>query len=77
MHDTLDISTGSCLARVVEQIISQYPWFFQNDASLAWDHLLPPGSLRGREREPSLASQSPGQPSRVVERRGGKVRTLP
>ena len=25
----MDISTGSCLARVVEQIISQYQWFFQ------------------------------------------------
>lgn len=77
VHDTLDISTGSCLARVVEQIISQYPWFFQNDASLAWDHLLPPGSLRGREREPSLTSQSPGQPSKVVERRGGKGKKAP
>ena len=29
MHDTLDITTGSCLARVVEQIISQYHEFFQ------------------------------------------------
>jgi len=45
VHDPLDISVGSCLARVVETIITQYHWLFQNDAVVAWDHQLPAGPL--------------------------------
>lgn len=41
VHDPLDMMVGSALAQVVELIITQYEWFFQNDASLPWDHLLP------------------------------------
>jgi len=39
--DPMDVSVSSCLARVVEVIISQYQWFFQNDAQPSWDHQLP------------------------------------
>ena len=41
MSDPMDVSVSSCLARVVEVIISQYQWFFQNDAQPSWDHQLP------------------------------------
>ena len=42
VHDPMDVSVSSSLARVVEQIISQYQWFFQNDAQMpSWDHQLP------------------------------------
>lgn len=44
--DPLDITVSSCLSKVVEQIISQYQWFFKNDSkpSQSWDYNLP-GSL--------------------------------
>jgi len=42
VSDPMDISVSSSLSRVVEMIIIQYKWFFQNDAQLpSWDHQLP------------------------------------
>ena len=39
----MDVAVSASLARAVEAIISQYSWFFQNDASHfpSWDHQLP------------------------------------
>ena len=43
VSDTMDVAVSASLARAVEAIISQYSWFFQNDASHfpSWDHQLP------------------------------------
>ena len=39
----MDVGVNSSLSKVVELIISQYDWFFQNDATLStWDELLTP-----------------------------------
>jgi len=46
VHDTMDVSVGNSLAQVVELIIDQYDWFFQNDdQSLDWGADLPTTSL--------------------------------
>jgi len=82
VHDTLDISTGSCLARVVEQIISQYQWFFQNDGSQPWDHLLPSSSLTvtnslPQPAVPSLPSTLNSSPVPNTRERKGKGKKAP
>merc|ERR1719318_2106848 len=56
---------GSALAQVVELIITQYEWFFQNDASLPWDHLLPTTPL-GLNLPASTNTNAPS----TMERRG-------
>lgn len=46
VHDTMDVTVGNSLAQVVELIIDQYNWFFQNDdQSLDWSAGLPVSSL--------------------------------
>jgi len=46
LHDTMDVTMGNSLAQVVETIILQYDWFFQNDdQSLDWATGLTTSSL--------------------------------
>ena len=70
MHDPLDMVVGSALAQVVELIITQYEWFFQNDASLPWDHLLPSTHLGLYQPPPTT---SPGPTNREKKGKGKKA----
>lgn len=57
-HDTMDVNVGNSLATVVELIITQFDWFFQNDADIEWRDQL--GNL-GNCQLPILATpHSPG-----------------
>jgi len=66
VHDPLDMMVGSALAQVVELIITQYEWFFQNDASLPWDHLLPTTPLCQYQSSPTTTTYNPT----TIERKG-------
>jgi len=68
VHDPMDMMVGSALAQVVELIITQYEWFFQNDASLPWDHLLPTTPL-GLYQSPLPPSTIANAPT-TMERKG-------
>ena len=70
MHDPLDMVVGSALAQVVELIITQYELFFQNDASLPWDHLLPSTPLGLYQPPPTT---SPGPTNREKKGKGKKA----
>ena len=83
VHDPLDMTVGSALAQVVELIIIQYEWFFQNDASLPWDHLLPSNPLSlcqpSSTFDSLLSTSPPSQPSPVptTRERKGKGKKAP
>jgi len=82
VHDPMDMTVGSALAQVVELIITQYEYFFQNDATLPWDHLLPTTPL-GLCQPPSisdsllntysLSNQSPVPTTREKKGKGKKA----
>jgi len=42
VQDALDVGVGGLLAQVVELIILQQSWFFQNDPPIVWDDKLAP-----------------------------------
>ena len=74
VHDPLDMMVGSALAQVVELIITQYEWFFQNDASLPWDHLLPTTPLG--LYQPCRPTATEDRPA-TMERQKGKGKKAP
>ena len=74
VHDPLDMMAGSALAQVVELIITQYEWFFQNDASLPWDHLLPTTPLG--LYQPGRPTATEDRPA-TMERQKGKGKKAP
>lgn len=41
VQDVLDVGAGGVLAQVVELIISEQSWFFQNDPNIEWNSKLP------------------------------------
>ena len=72
VHDPLDMVVGNALAQVVELIITQYEWFFQNDASLPWDHLLPSTPL-GLHQSSTMPDASPIPTTRERKMKGKKA----
>lgn len=72
VHDPLDMVVGNALAQVVELIITQYEWFFQNDASLPWDHLLPTTPL-GLHQSSTMPDASPIPTTRERKMKGKKA----
>jgi len=56
VHDPMDVNMGNCLAGVIELIITQYNWFFQNDELLEWGLGLPSFPLACRPPSPSNGS---------------------
>eukprot|EP00092_Neocalanus_flemingeri_P030479 GFUD01033086.1.p1 GENE.GFUD01033086.1~~GFUD01033086.1.p1 ORF type:complete len:647 (-),score=306.09 GFUD01033086.1:446-2386(-) len=77
VHDPLDVTVGSALAQVVELIITKYEWFFQNDASLPWDHLLPTSPLGLLCQPPSTSSPFHPSPVPTTRDRKGKGKKAP
>jgi len=54
VHDPMDVAVGARLAAVVEMVIAQYQWLFQNDSVCDWGEGLPPSPLSCRPPSPGL-----------------------
>jgi len=61
VHDPMDVGTGARLAAVVEMVIAQYQWLFQNDSVCEWGEGLPPAPLSCRPPSPTLGQGSLSQ----------------
>lgn len=53
IHDPMDVSVSNRLSGVVELIITQYQWLFQNDTLPDWGVGLPPSPLACRPPSPT------------------------
>jgi len=60
VHDPMDVGIGARLAAVVEMVIAQYQWLFQNDSVCEWGEGLPPAPLSCRPPSPTLSQGTLG-----------------
>lgn len=76
-HDTMDVTVGNSLAMVVELIIDQVDWFFQNDPAIDWSenlhHIGPPHSPG---EEPSGGKPPPTTTTTSVSTSAGPLSSI-